>query len=168
MDFLHSTENPWKFVEKQKMMITFFYIFHVYLDTSRRLSKERLAQKTFAQGNFWPRNFPQGGFCPRKTLFAKEAFVQEDVCPLEPLFRDIFCKKGHPSGKSMWFGADCWHPEIRHFGDYSREILTCKLRAASGTFALKNLFMFSVKQDSHMSNWGQRHIMLTLSYLTDQ
>ena len=89
-------------------MITFFYIFHVYLDTSKTITQRTFAPEDFRPGGIFGQEiFPLGGFCPRKTLFAKEAFVQEDVCPLEPMFRDIFCKKGHPSGKSMWFGADC-------------------------------------------------------------
>ena len=66
--------------------------FHVYLDTSKRT----ITQRTFApedflpRGNFGQENFPPGGFCPRKTLFAKETFLSKKMStPLEPLFRDI-------------------------------------------------------------------------------
>ena len=76
-----TNENPRKFVEKQKMI--FFYIFMFIWTTLRgRLPKERLPQKTFCPGGiFGQENFPPGGFCPRKTLFAKETFCPRRCLP---------------------------------------------------------------------------------------
>ena len=81
----------WKVNDDVYILFTFFMFI---LDTSKTITQRTFAPEDFCPGGiFGQENFPPGGFCPRKTLFAKETFVQEDVCPLEPLFRDIFVRK---------------------------------------------------------------------------
>ena len=106
--FFFTNENPRKFVEKQKDDNFILLHFHVYLDTSKRT----ITQRTFApedflpRGNFGQENFPPGGFCPRKTLFAKETFLSKKMSTsLEPLFRDI-CVIKDTLWQSMWSGAE--------------------------------------------------------------
>ena len=101
-----TNENPRKFVEKQKDDNFILLHFHVYLDTSKRT----ITQRTFApedflpRGNFGQENFPPGGFCPRKTLFAKENFwaVQR---PLGSMFA------------VLWYEMS-YENVLRRFGDF--------------------------------------------------
>ena len=102
-----TNENPRKFVEKQKMI--FFYIFHVYLDNSKRtITQGTSAPEDFLpRGNFWPRKFSPRRLLSRKTLFAKETFfVQEDVYPSGTILQRHLCNKGHPMTIHVVWGRE--------------------------------------------------------------
>ena len=133
-------------------MVSFFYIFMFIWTPLRTITQRTFAPEDFRPGGIFGQEiFPQEAFVQERPSLPRRLFVQEDVCPFGTIVQRHFCNKGHPSGKSMWFGADCWQPEIRHFGDYSREILTCKLRAATGIFLLlRTCLCFSEARQSHV------------------
>ena len=99
-DFFFTNENPRKFVEKQKMI--FFYIFHVYLDNSKRtITQGTSAPEDFLpRGNFWPRKFsPRRLLSKKDPLCQGDLFVQEDVYLFGTIVQRHLCNKGHPMAK---------------------------------------------------------------------
>ena len=95
-----TNENPRKFVEKQKMI--FFYIFHVYLDNSKRtITQGTSAPEDFLpRGNFWPRKFsPRRLLSKKDPLCQGDLFVQEDVYLFGTIVQRHLCNKGHPMAK---------------------------------------------------------------------
>ena len=166
--FFFTNENPRKFVEKQKMI--FFYIFMFIWTTLRgRLPKERLPQKTFCPGGiFGQENFPPGGFCPRKTLFAKETFLSKKMSTsLEPLFRDI-CVIKDTLWQSMWSGAECWQNRNQTLGDCSKRNSDLQTKEQLWNFLLLRTCFISVKHYSHMSNREQKAYYVALFCFNDQ
>ena len=149
--FFFTNENPRKFVEKQKMI--FFYIFmFIWTPLRGRLPKERLPQKTFCPGGiFGQENFPPGGFCPRKTLFAKETFLSKKMSTsLEPLFRDI-CVIKDTLWQSMWSGAECWQNRNQTLGDCSKRKVDLQTKEQLWNFLLlRAWFYFSQAIQSYV------------------
>ena len=95
-----TNENPRKFVEKQKMI--FFYIFHVYLDNSKRtITQGTSAPEDFLpRGNFWPRKFsPRRLLSKKDPLCQGDLFVQEDVYLFGTIVQRHLCNKEHPMAK---------------------------------------------------------------------
>ena len=95
-----TNENPRKFVEKQNMI--FFYIFHAYLDTSKRtITQGTSAPEDFLpRGNFWPRKFsPRRLLSKKDPLCQGDLFVQEDVYLFGTIVQRHLCNKGHPMAK---------------------------------------------------------------------
>ena len=98
--FFFTNENPRKFVEKQNMI--FFYIFHVYLDNSKR---------TITQGTSAPEDSCPGGILAKK-IFPQETFVQKNpLCQGDPFFSkkistslEPLCNKEHPMTKHVVWG----------------------------------------------------------------
>ena len=65
-----------------------------------RLPKERLPQKTIAQGEFWPRKFsPRRLLSKKDPLCQGDLFVQEDVYLFGTIVQRHLCNKGHPMAK---------------------------------------------------------------------
>ena len=125
-----TNENPRKFVEKQKMI--FFYIFHVYLDNSKR---------TITQGTSAPEDFlPRGNF--GQKIFPQEAFVQErPSLPRRPFFSkkmstslEPLCNKEHPMAKYVVWSKSADKTEIRHLVIVLREIMTLQTKSSYGIF----------------------------------
>ena len=113
------------------------YIFHVYLDNSKRtITQGTSAPEDFLpRGNFWPRKFS-----PRRLLSKKDPLCQGDFLskkmstPLEPLFRDICVIKDTLMAKHVVWSRVLTKQKSDTFGDYSREKLTCKLKSSYGIF----------------------------------
>ena len=97
--FFFTNENPRKFVEKQKMI--FFYIFmFIWTPLRGRLPKERLPQKTFAQGEFLAKKFsPRRLLSKKDPLCQGDLFVQEDIYLLGTIVQRHLCNKEHPMAK---------------------------------------------------------------------
>ena len=127
-DFFYQWKST-KICRKAKHDI--LYIFHVYLDKRGRLPKERLPQKVFAQGEFWPRKFS-----PRRLLSKKGPLCQGDLFFSRrclPLWN--YCvRKVHPLAKYVVWSKSADKTEIRHLVTVLREKLTCKLKSSYGIF----------------------------------
>ena len=142
-----TNENPRKFVEKQKMI--FFYIFHVYLDNSKR---------TITQGTSAPEDFlPRGNF--GQKIFPQEAFVQErPSLPRRPFFSkkmstslELLCKKSTPSGKVCGLKQECWQNRNQTLGDCSKRKVDLQTKEQLWNFLLlRAWFYFSQAIQSYV------------------
>ena len=150
--FFFTNENPRKFVEKQKMI--FFYIFHVYLDNSKRtITQGTSAPEDFLpRGNFWPRKFsPRRLLSKKDPLCQGDLFVQEDVYLFGTIVQRHLCNKGHPMAKYVVWSRSADKTEIRHLVIVLREILTCKLKSSYWNFLLlRTCLYFSQPIQSHV------------------
>ena len=96
-----ANENPRKFVEKQNMI--FFYIFHAYLDTSKRtITQGTSAPEDFLpRGNFGQKIFPQEAFVQERPSLPRRHFFQEDVYLFGTIVQRHLCNKEHPMAKYL-------------------------------------------------------------------
>ena len=126
------------------MMITFFLHFSCLFWTPlRRLPKERLPQKTFAQGEFLAKKFsPKETFVQERPFLPRFILSKKMSALWSHCSETFFARKGHPIGKSMWLEQTADTQKSDTLVIYSRELLTCKLRAASGTLLLKTCLCF--------------------------
>ena len=146
-----TNENPRKFVEKQKMI--FFYIFMFIWTPLRTITQRTFAPEDFLpRGNFWPRKFsPRRLLSKKDPLCQGDFFVQEDVYPFGTIVQRHLCNKGHPNGKACGLEQSADKTEIRHLVIVLREILTCKLKSSYWNFLLlRTCLYFSQSMQSHV------------------
>ena len=125
------------------MMVSFFYIF-MFIWTPLKT----ITQRTFAPEDSRPRGIfgqeisHRGDFCPKKTLLPRIILSKKMSALWSHCSETFFARKGHPIGKSMWLEQTADTQKSDTLVICSRELLTCKLRAASGTWLLKTCLCF--------------------------
>ena len=119
--FLHFSFSLWT-------ALSFFRTEIIFDDYPKIFCPRRLSSR----GIFRQENFP-----PRRLLSKKDPFCQEQFCPRKCLATrvivhiDIFARRGHPIGRSMWFGQSAGTSELSYLGNLQTE------SSSPGTLLLK-------------------------------